>query len=68
MAARLTEQDAADIACTGVVGELLPRVVSAKRDRFRAEADQLRGAIQQQLLAAARGIEQSSELATIPRQ
>jgi hypothetical protein len=37
-------------------------------DRFRAEADQLRGAIQQDLLAAARGIEQSTGLATIPRQ
>ncbi len=37
-------------------------------DRFRAEADQLRGAIQQQLLAAARGIEQTTGLATAPRQ
>ena len=36
-------------------------------DRFRSEADQLRGAIQQDLLAAARGIEQSTGLATVPR-
>lgn len=36
-------------------------------DRFRAEADELRGTIQQELLAAARGIEQTG-LAAIPRE
>lgn len=37
-------------------------------DRLRAEADELRGAIQQELLAAARGIEQATGSSAVQRQ
>jgi hypothetical protein len=40
----------------------------AHGDRFRDEADALRGAIQQELLAAARGLEQSTGSPAPPRQ
>jgi hypothetical protein len=45
------------------------RVLEAIRhgDRFRPEADELRGLIQQQLLAAARGTQESGGLGTAPQ-